>query len=180
MTLSAPFHNTYNSITFRYTAILTFLCCVVECEPGLGAAVMYDLLYNPPTKLMLLGGCSTVSTTIGEAAKMWNLVVVSSSTSSTFYPLMYPLLMEPRSAKFHHIFLTYPQLYPQLVEPRHGKFHHIYFPASLLYLPLVIPHSGIFSNICDRISMLVSSASNPDQILCNIKHWATLLSLQLF
>ncbi|XP_063590755.1 gamma-aminobutyric acid type B receptor subunit 1-like [Penaeus indicus] len=52
------------------------------CEPGLGAAVMYDLLYNPPTKLMLLGGCSTVSTTIGEAAKMWNLVVLSYGSSS--------------------------------------------------------------------------------------------------
>ncbi|KAL7645032.1 UNVERIFIED_CONTAM: hypothetical protein RMT77_003402 [Armadillidium vulgare] len=52
------------------------------CEPGLGAAVMYDLLYNPPQKLMLLGGCSTVSTTIGEAAKMWNLVVLSYGSSS--------------------------------------------------------------------------------------------------
>ncbi|KAK8736064.1 hypothetical protein OTU49_005215 [Cherax quadricarinatus] len=52
------------------------------CEPGLGAAVMYDLLYNPPTKLMLLGGCSTVCTTIGEAAKMWNLVVLSYGSSS--------------------------------------------------------------------------------------------------
>ncbi|KAG0717006.1 Gamma-aminobutyric acid type B receptor subunit 1 [Chionoecetes opilio] len=30
----------------------------IVCEPGLGAAVMYDLLYNQPTKLML-GGCST-------------------------------------------------------------------------------------------------------------------------
>lgn len=37
---------------------------------------MYDLLYDPPTKLMMLGGCSIVSSTIGEAAKMWNLVVV--------------------------------------------------------------------------------------------------------
>ena len=51
-----------------------------QCEPGLGAAVMYDLLYNQPYRiLMLLGGCSTVSTTIGEAAKMWNLIVVRST-----------------------------------------------------------------------------------------------------
>ncbi|KAK5637913.1 hypothetical protein RI129_000090 [Pyrocoelia pectoralis] len=48
-----------------------------ECEPGLGASVMYNLLYNEPTKLMLLAGCSTVCTTVAEAAKMWNLVVVS-------------------------------------------------------------------------------------------------------
>ncbi|KAG1682630.1 Gamma-aminobutyric acid type B receptor subunit 1 [Nymphon striatum] len=31
------------------------------CEPGKGASVMYDLLYNEPTKLMLLGGCSMVA-----------------------------------------------------------------------------------------------------------------------
>ncbi len=49
----------------------------LQCEPGLGAAVMYNLLYNPPQKLMLLAGCSTVCTTVAEAAKMWNLVVVS-------------------------------------------------------------------------------------------------------
>lgn len=40
---------------------------------------MYNLLYNEPTKLMLLAGCSTVCTTVAEAAKMWNLVVVSRS-----------------------------------------------------------------------------------------------------
>jgi len=38
---------------------------------------MYDLLYHKPQKLMLLAGCSTVCTTVAEAAKMWNLVVVS-------------------------------------------------------------------------------------------------------
>lgn len=53
-----------------------------ECNPGLGASVMYDLLYNPPQKLMLLGGCSIVCSTIAEAAKMWNLVVISYGSSS--------------------------------------------------------------------------------------------------
>ena len=48
-----------------------------QCEPGLGASVMYNLLYNQPQKLMLLAGCSTVCTTVAEAAKMWNLIVVS-------------------------------------------------------------------------------------------------------
>jgi gamma-aminobutyric acid type B receptor len=38
---------------------------------------MYNLLYNEPQKLMLLAGCSTVCTTVAEAAKMWNLGVVS-------------------------------------------------------------------------------------------------------
>lgn len=50
----------------------------LQCEPGLGASVMYNLLYNKPQKLMLLAGCSTVCTTVAEAAKMWNLVVASS------------------------------------------------------------------------------------------------------
>lgn len=43
---------------------------------------MYDLLYNQPQKLMLLAGCSTVCTTVAEAAKMWNLVVMCYGASS--------------------------------------------------------------------------------------------------
>jgi hypothetical protein len=42
---------------------------------------MYNLLYNKPQKLMLLAGCSTVCTTVAEAAKMWNLVVVRCTNS---------------------------------------------------------------------------------------------------
>lgn len=52
----------------------------LQCEPGLAASVMYDILYNPPQKLLLLAGCSTVCTTVAEAAKMWNLVVVSTKS----------------------------------------------------------------------------------------------------
>jgi len=55
-----------------------------QCDPGLGASVMYDLLYNKPQKLMLLAGCSTVCTTVAEAAKMWNLVVVSKNENNFF------------------------------------------------------------------------------------------------
>jgi len=40
--------------------------------------VLYDLVYNDPVKLMILGpGCSVVSTYVGQAARMWNLVTVS-------------------------------------------------------------------------------------------------------
>lgn len=56
---------------------LSFSFNYEQCEPGLGASVMYNLLYNKPQKLMLLAGCSTVCTTVAEAAKMWNLIVVS-------------------------------------------------------------------------------------------------------
>lgn len=46
--------------------------------PGLGMNILYELLYKEPTKVMLLGpGCSAVSTFVGQAAKLWNLVVVN-------------------------------------------------------------------------------------------------------
>uniref|UniRef100_A0A6P7FRC1 Gamma-aminobutyric acid type B receptor subunit 1 n=1 Tax=Diabrotica virgifera virgifera TaxID=50390 RepID=A0A6P7FRC1_DIAVI len=70
-----------------------------ECEPGLGASVMYNLLYNQPTKLMLLAGCSTVCTTVAEAAKMWNLVVLCYGASS-------PALSDRN--RFPTLFRTHP------------------------------------------------------------------------
>uniref|UniRef100_A0A914SFW2 G-protein coupled receptors family 3 profile domain-containing protein n=1 Tax=Parascaris equorum TaxID=6256 RepID=A0A914SFW2_PAREQ len=43
---------------------------------------MYELLYKPPVKLMLLAGCSPVTTVVAEAAPVWNLVVLSYGASS--------------------------------------------------------------------------------------------------
>lgn len=72
-----------------------------QCEPGLGASVMYNLLYNEPTKLMLLAGCSTVCTTVAEAAKMWNLVVVSNlkiiNCVSIFYKIYLITIVFPQN-----------------------------------------------------------------------------------
>lgn len=48
-----------------------------ECQPGLGGKHLYDLLYTEPTKIVLLSGCSLVTTLIAETAHLWNLVVVS-------------------------------------------------------------------------------------------------------
>ncbi|XP_066139007.1 gamma-aminobutyric acid type B receptor subunit 1 isoform X1 [Euwallacea fornicatus] len=70
-----------------------------ECEPGLAASVMYNLLYNEPTKLMLLAGCSTVCTTVAEAAKMWNLIVLCYGASS-------PALSDRN--RFPTLFRTHP------------------------------------------------------------------------
>ncbi|XP_028170438.1 gamma-aminobutyric acid type B receptor subunit 1 isoform X1 [Ostrinia furnacalis] len=70
-----------------------------KCEPGLGASVMYNLLYNPPQKLLLLAGCSTVCTTVAEAAKMWNLMVLCYGASS-------PALSD--RARFPTLFRTHP------------------------------------------------------------------------
>nr|KAG5700492.1 hypothetical protein BaRGS_013979 [Batillaria attramentaria] len=46
-----------------------------QCMPGLGTKVLYQLLYNKPTKIMVLSGCSSVSTFVAQAANMWNLIV---------------------------------------------------------------------------------------------------------
>ncbi|PSN34239.1 Gamma-aminobutyric acid type B receptor subunit 1 [Blattella germanica] len=60
---------------------------------------MYNLLYNKPQKLMLLAGCSTVCTTVAEAAKMWNLVVLCYGASS-------PALSDRN--RFPTLFRTHP------------------------------------------------------------------------
>lgn len=65
-----------NSLFLFLNSCSYFFLLSFQCEPGLGASVMYNLLYNKPQKLMLLAGCSTVCTTVAEAAKMWNLIVV--------------------------------------------------------------------------------------------------------
>ncbi|ODN02817.1 Gamma-aminobutyric acid type B receptor subunit 1 [Orchesella cincta] len=70
-----------------------------ECEPGRGAAVMYELLYNEPVKVMLLAGCSTVCTTVAEAAKKWNLIVLCYGASS-------PALSNRQ--RFETLFRTHP------------------------------------------------------------------------
>ncbi|XP_014680063.1 PREDICTED: gamma-aminobutyric acid type B receptor subunit 1-like, partial [Priapulus caudatus] len=69
------------------------------CEPGLGTTIMYDLLYTGDPKVMLLTGCSPVSTTVAEAAKMWNLIVLSYGSSS-------PALSN--TARFPTFFRTHP------------------------------------------------------------------------
>nr|AKM17043.1 neurotransmitter gamma-aminobutyric acid [Anisakis simplex] len=53
-----------------------------KCQPGLAAKQMYELLYKPPVKLMLLVGCSPVTTVVADAAPVWNLVVLSYGASS--------------------------------------------------------------------------------------------------
>ncbi|KRZ33027.1 Gamma-aminobutyric acid type B receptor subunit 1 [Trichinella pseudospiralis] len=70
-----------------------------ECHPGLGARRLYELLYNNPTKLMLLSGCSLVSTVIAEAAPVWNLIVLAYGASS-------PALSD--RTRFPTLFRTHP------------------------------------------------------------------------
>ncbi|KAI6229253.1 Gamma-aminobutyric acid type B receptor subunit 1 [Aphelenchoides besseyi] len=53
-----------------------------KCQPGLAAKQLYELLYKPPVKLMLVSGCSPVTTVVAEAAPVWNLIVLSYGASS--------------------------------------------------------------------------------------------------
>ncbi|XP_076455259.1 gamma-aminobutyric acid type B receptor subunit 1-like [Babylonia areolata] len=53
-----------------------------QCMPGLGTKVLYQLLYDKPTKIMVLTGCSSVSTFVAQAANMWNLIVLAYGASS--------------------------------------------------------------------------------------------------
>ena len=55
---------------------------MLQCDSGKGAAVMYDLLYNKPQKVIMLAGCSAVCTTVAGAAQYWNLVTVCYGASS--------------------------------------------------------------------------------------------------
>ncbi|KAK3579689.1 hypothetical protein CHS0354_025674, partial [Potamilus streckersoni] len=70
-----------------------------KCMPGLGTKVLYELLYKPPKKIMVLTGCSIVSTFVAQAAKMWNLIVLAYGSSS-------PALSN--RARFPTFFRTHP------------------------------------------------------------------------
>ncbi|GLD53100.1 gamma-aminobutyric acid type B receptor subunit 1 [Lates japonicus] len=47
------------------------------CDPGEATKLLYDLLYTEPIKIVLMPGCSGVSTLVAEAARMWNLIVLT-------------------------------------------------------------------------------------------------------
>lgn len=51
-----------------------------QCDPGQATKYLYELLYNDPIKIILMPGCSSVSTLVAEAARMWNLIVVRGNT----------------------------------------------------------------------------------------------------
>ncbi|XP_029023271.1 gamma-aminobutyric acid type B receptor subunit 1 isoform X2 [Betta splendens] len=53
-----------------------------RCDPGEATKLLYDLLYTEPIKVVLMPGCSSVSTLVAEAARMWNLIVLSYGSSS--------------------------------------------------------------------------------------------------
>ncbi|XP_017337959.2 gamma-aminobutyric acid type B receptor subunit 1 isoform X1 [Ictalurus punctatus] len=70
-----------------------------RCDPGEATKLLYDLLYTEPIKIVLMPGCSSVSTLVAEAARMWNLIVLSYGSSS-------PALSNRR--RFPTFFRTHP------------------------------------------------------------------------
>lgn len=59
----------------------------LQCDPGEATKLLYDLLYTEPIKIVLMPGCSGVSTLVAEAARMWNLIVVGASSSCVCFEL---------------------------------------------------------------------------------------------
>ena len=55
----------------------------VQCDSGLGAYRLYELIYEEKDqKVIIISGCSTVCTTLAEAASQWNLVTMCYGASS--------------------------------------------------------------------------------------------------
>ncbi|XP_053823914.1 gamma-aminobutyric acid type B receptor subunit 1 [Vidua chalybeata] len=70
-----------------------------KCDPGEATKLLYELLYNLPFKIILMPGCSSVSTLVAEAARIWNVTVLSYGSSS-------PALSNRR--RFPTFFRTHP------------------------------------------------------------------------
>ncbi|XP_065314258.1 gamma-aminobutyric acid type B receptor subunit 2-like isoform X2 [Gordionus sp. m RMFG-2023] len=57
---------------------LTIVSNISKCKAAEGTKVFFDMMFNPPPKLMLFGGaCTSVTAPIAEASPFWNLIQVS-------------------------------------------------------------------------------------------------------
>ena len=65
-----------------HTGVILVLL-VLQCDPGQATQLLYELLYSDPIKVVLMPGCSSVSTLVAEAARMWNLVVVRHNNTTS-------------------------------------------------------------------------------------------------
>lgn len=73
--------NERNDILFGYQ--LNVVLNDTKCDPGTGMHILYDHIYNGPTKIMLLGAAlSPVTQPIADTSKYWNLLQVSYSSTS--------------------------------------------------------------------------------------------------
>ena len=120
-----------------------FLIGSLQCLPGLSLKSLYDLLYDDQTKLVLLTGCSGVSTFVAQAAKMWNLIVVSPppDTEPALLTLTPPRLINPahchQACPWPSPLLSDPA--PALIDPCHWPAPCSYWPAPALTNPVPCP-----------------------------------------
>lgn len=75
--LTVPSSPSVSSNLFLLSSIELDDVLSFQCDPGEATKLLYDLLYTEPIKIVLMPGCSGVSTLVAEAARMWNLIVVS-------------------------------------------------------------------------------------------------------
>lgn len=67
-----------NSTKFSHFCSIGRTYSSPQCDPGVGMHILYDHIYNKPTKIMLLGAAfSPVSQPIADTSKYWNLLQVS-------------------------------------------------------------------------------------------------------
>lgn len=118
-----------------------------KCSPGLGTTILYELLYNKTfgnvnsSILMLLGpACSPVSTAVGEAAKMWNLIVLSYGSSS-------PALSN--RARFRTFFRTHPPA--TLHNPTRIKFFDLF---RWKRIAILIQTEEVWQSTAEHLEML--------------------------
>uniref|UniRef100_G3PJB3 Gamma-aminobutyric acid (GABA) B receptor, 1a n=1 Tax=Gasterosteus aculeatus aculeatus TaxID=481459 RepID=G3PJB3_GASAC len=74
------------------------------CDPGEATKLLYDLLYTEPIKIVLLPGCSGVSTLVAEAARMWNLIY--GFLSKYFHPNAASFLFPPPPPRVSQLWLS--------------------------------------------------------------------------
>lgn len=138
---------------------LTLSFLSFQCDPGEATKLLYDLLYTEPIKIVLMPGCSGVSTLVAEAARMWNLIVVSVFLRTV------PVLLQMFTFFRQTWGLTWKSLH---IITAKVEFAHIYFRdvhitskyvSIIIYIPLLHKSLNIIKiyNIWYIVKILLTS-----------------------
>ena len=58
---------------------------IFQCSAGQAMNMMYEMLYESPTKIMILGpGCSTEAEVLAQATPAWNITHVCNCKHTSF------------------------------------------------------------------------------------------------
>ena len=59
---------------------------IFQCSAGQAMNMMYEMLYESPTKIMILGpGCSTEAEVLAQATPAWNITHVCNCKKHIFF-----------------------------------------------------------------------------------------------